>query len=121
MQQKPEDNFAIASEHEAIGGIGLEIQEDERRLSAELGYWLGEPFWGQGIATMAVQALTAYGFENFTLNRIYAYVYEINPASARVLEKAGYTREGILRHGVIKGAEPLDVWLYAVVSPLNKK
>ncbi len=115
--QKPQTNFAIASDGELIGGIGLELQGDVHRLSAEIGYWLGEPYWGKGIATRAVRALTEYGFANYPLVRIFAGVFEWNPASARVLEKAGYVFEGRLRKSAIKDGKIIDQVLYAIVRP----
>ena len=114
--QNPEANFAIASHREAIGGIGLRLGSGVFRRSAELGYWLGEPWWGKGIATRAVVALTAYAFTRYDLSRIEAGVYEWNPASARVLEKAGYRCEGRLRKSVIKDGKTIDVFLYATVQ-----
>ena len=106
---------AIASDVEAIGGIGLELQLDVHRRSAEIGYWLGEPFWGQGIATKAVRALSEYAFANLDLTRLYGAVFEWNPASARVLEKAGYTYEGRLSKSVTKDGKNIDQLLYAIV------
>ena len=82
-------NFAIVVSGEAIGGIGLRLGTDIFRRSAEIGYWLGEPFWGRGIATEAVGAVSQYAFESFDLCRLEAGVFEWNPASMRVLEKAG--------------------------------
>jgi len=72
----------------------VDLQKDVYRRSAELGFWLGEPFWNRGIMTEAVKAFTALSFESFDLVRIYARVFEWNPASARVLEKSGYLLEG---------------------------
>ena len=114
-QQNPETHFAIASAQEAIGGIGFRLQEDVHRRSAEIGYWLGEPFWGKGIATRALCALTEYAFTHFDLVRIYATVFEWNPASARVLEKAGYQYEGRLRKSVTKDGKTIDQLLYALL------
>ena len=114
-QEKPETNFAIATAEEAIGGIGLALGNDVFRRSAEIGYWLGEPYWGQGIATGAVRALTEFAFHTFDLARIEARVYENNPASARVLEKAGYLCEGRLRKSVTKDGRTMDHFLYARV------
>ncbi len=113
--QQSELSYAIASHEEAIGGIGLQLQQDVYRRSAEIGYWLAEPFWGQGIATKAVRALTEYAFSNLDLIRLYAMVFEWNPASVRVLEKAGYTSEGRLRKSVTKDGKTIDQLLYAIV------
>lgn len=106
--QTPETNFAI-------GGIGLELHRDVHRRSANVGYWLGEPYWGRGIATGALRAFTEYAFGEFDLVRIDANVYEWNPASARVLEKAGYEYEGRLRKSITKDGQTIDQWLYAIV------
>lgn len=111
----PETHFAIASCEEAIGGIGIVLQTDVYRRSAEIGYWLGEPFRGKGIATMAVRAITEYTFANFDIVRIYAHVFEWNRASARVLEKADYTYEGRLRKSVFKDGKTIDQLIYAII------
>ena len=115
--RKPETVFAIAVEGQAVGGIGFHPKEDVERLSAELGYWLGEPYWGRGITTEAVIAVTRYAIEQHGLVRIFALPYAWNPASARVLEKAGYVLEGRLRRAVIKDGEIIDQLLYAWVVP----
>ena len=115
LRQRPETNFAIASEEEVIGGIGLGLQGDVHRDSAEVGYWLGEPYWGQGIATVALCAITEYAFTELDLNRLFAYVFEWNPASARVLEKAGYHCEGRLRKSAVKNGRTVDQLLYAII------
>ncbi len=112
---QPNLAYAIASNEEAVGAIGLRLQQDVYRRSADIGYWLGEPFWGQGIATKAVRALTEYAFANLDLIRLYGAVFEWNPASARVLEKAGYTYEGRLRKSVTKDGKTIDQLLYAIV------
>ena len=106
---------AIADDRELIGGIGLEVLDDIHRRSAEIGYWLGEPHWGRGIATWAVRAVTAWGFAELDLVRIQATVFESNPASARVLEKAGYQLEGRLRRSIWKNGVLMDSFLYAIL------
>ena len=111
----PPMHFAIADAGEAIGAIGLTLQSEVHRRSAEVGYWLGEPFWGQGIATEAVRALTAYAFEQFDLVRLEAGVFEWNPASARVLEKCGFTFEERLPWTDTKDGQTIDQLLYALV------
>lgn len=111
----PETAFAIATAEEMIGGIGLHPQSDVHRRSAELGYWLGEPYWGRGIATRAVQAMTEWGFATLDVNRIFAYVFAWNPASARVLEKAGFVLEGRLRQAVFKDGRVTDLLVYGMV------
>jgi RimJ/RimL family protein N-acetyltransferase len=112
---RPESHFAIAVAGEAVGGIGLELQKDVHRRSAEIGYWLGEEFWGRGIITDAVRAVTAFGFQVFDVCRIYACVFEWNPASRRVLEKAGYSLEGRLRKSVTKDGHTMDQCIYGIL------
>jgi RimJ/RimL family protein N-acetyltransferase len=111
----PETHFAIAIGDEAVGGIGLDLQNDVFRRSAEIGIWLGEPFWGRGIATEAVRALTDLAFTQFDLCRVFAGVFEWNPASMRLLEKAGYSLEARLRKSVTKDGQTIDQMLYAIV------
>jgi RimJ/RimL family protein N-acetyltransferase len=115
--QSPVANFAIVVGGEVVGGIGVEPGTDVHRRSAEIGYWLGEPFWGRGIATEALRAVTEYAFQTFDICRLEAGVFEWNPASARVLEKAGYTLEGRARLAVVKDGRIGDRLLYALVRP----
>ena len=107
--------FAIAVGGEAVGGIGLRLQDDIDRVSAEIGYWLGEPFWGKGITTDALRALTDYAVQAHGLTRVYAVPFARNIASCRVLEKAGYVLEGRLRRSAIKNGELTDQLQYAFV------
>ncbi|WP_224370543.1 GNAT family N-acetyltransferase [Hyalangium versicolor] len=109
----PPTIFAIDVGGEAVGSIGLELHGDVHRTTAEIGYWLGASHWGRGLATMAVGALTRYAFEELGLERVHAFLFEWNPASRRVLEKAGYTFEGRMRRYVIKDGRVGDVLLYA--------
>jgi ribosomal-protein-alanine N-acetyltransferase len=113
--QNPRTFYALASQEEAIGGIGLGLGVDVHRFTAELGYWLAEPFWNLGIMTKAVALFTEFAFDKFKLNRIYAEPYVTNPASARILEKAGFVLEGMLRSNVYKDGKVLDQFLYAKV------
>ncbi|MEX2599474.1 MAG: GNAT family protein [Dehalococcoidia bacterium] len=115
--QQPRVSFAIASPDEAIGGIGLQLQHDVSSRSAEVGYWLGEPFWGKGIATAAVRAFTYWAFAHreLQIERLFANAFAWNPASARVLEKAGYTWEGTLRRHVYKDGEFTDLLVYGLL------
>lgn len=112
---EPESQFAIEIDGGAAGGIGLALQEDVARISAELGYWLGEEYWGRGVMSPAVRAVTEYGLEALGLYRIYALVFEWNPASVRVLEKAGFSLEGRMRQAAIKDGRILDQLIYARV------
>ena len=112
---KPETNFAIAVGAEAVGGIGFTVQSDVGRRSAEIGYWLGEAFWGRGIATEALIAVTDYAFSHYDVCRLYAHVFDWNGASARVLEKAGYVFEGRMRKSVTKDGQTIDQLMYAMI------
>lgn len=106
-------DLAIEVDGAAVGGIGVRPGDGMQRRTGEIGYWLGEPFWGRGIATEAVRAVSAEAFARFDLLRLEAQVYARNAASARVLEKCGYKLEGRLRLRVIKAGEALDVLMYA--------
>jgi ribosomal-protein-alanine N-acetyltransferase len=112
---EPQTHFAIVVDGAAAGSIGLHLKQDVRRRSAEIGYWLGKDFWGRGIATEAVRAVTGHALARFDLVRLYAGVFEGNQASMRVLENAGYTREARLRKAIIKDGRTMDLVLYAVV------
>jgi ribosomal-protein-alanine N-acetyltransferase len=112
-RQNPTTFFALATHDEAIGGIGVSPCQDVHRLSAELGYWLAEPFWGRGLMTEAVTRFTDYSFEAFQLRRIFAEPYASNPNSCPVLEKAGFILEGRVRSSVMKDGQILDQFLYA--------
>jgi RimJ/RimL family protein N-acetyltransferase len=112
-EQEPVLQFAIDLDGEAIGGVGLEKLDDVHRMTAEIGYWVAEPFWGRGIATAAVIETTAYAFARFLFERIQATVFGWNPRSARVLEKAGYALEGRLRNSIFKDGRLTDSLLYA--------
>jgi [ribosomal protein S5]-alanine N-acetyltransferase len=100
--------FCIEIEGAAGRGIGVHPGEDVYRHTATVGYWLGEEFWGRGVMTEAVTVVTNFCFENFPLRRISVEVFANNPASARVLEKAGVTFEARLKDNVIKAGELLD-------------
>lgn len=112
----PDLTLAFEVAGEAVGSISLLFQADVYRRSAEIGYWLGRQFWGQGIATAAVRTLSDYGFTHFDLARLYARVYAANQASARVLEKAGYELEGRLRAAITKNGQTFDALLFARVK-----
>jgi RimJ/RimL family protein N-acetyltransferase len=112
----PMTDFAIVVDGEAVGGIGFMMQEDIFRRSVEIGYWLGEAFWGRGIVTDAVRALSEYIFANFDVCRIYAGVFEWNLGSMRVLEKAGFVLEGRMRKAATKDGQTIDEFIYALVK-----
>ena len=111
--EKPTTKFCIDLEGATAGGIGIRLGEDVHRHVGQLGYWLGEEFWGRGIMTEAVSEFVNYCFKKFPLHRIYAEAYANNLASARVLEKAGFVLEGRLRKNVVKDGKVLDSLLFA--------
>ncbi len=106
---------AVTVDGEAVGSIGLFLGKDVYRRSAELGYWLGRPFWGRGIGTEAVRRMCALGFGSWDIVRIWAEPYARNTASRRVLEKAGFTLEGTLRSGAWKNGALLDCCVYGLL------
>src|SRR5204863_6085875 len=113
---RPPTMFAIVVEGEAVGGTGFSPGADVERYSAEVGYWLGEPFWGRGITAEAVQLLSAYAFDTCGMLRLFALPFADNEQSIRVLEKAGYTRDAILRSSSVKHGIVRDQALYARIN-----
>jgi RimJ/RimL family protein N-acetyltransferase len=112
---QPETNFAIAVGGLAVGGAGFHLQTDVDRVSAEIGYWLGETYWGKGIATEALVALTRYAIDTHGLTRVFALPFAYNAASCRVLEKAGYVLEARLRKSAIKDGQVVDQFQYSFI------
>ena len=107
---------AIEAEGRAVGSIALCRGGDVYVRTAELGYWLAEDYWGQGIMTQAVRQICREGFEQWDdLVRIYAEPYARNAPSRRVLEKAGFALEGVLRQNVFKEGEVCDSCMYALL------
>ncbi len=106
-------SFAILWRGDLVGGIHLQRREDVHHICADLTFWVGRPFWGRGIATAAVRAITLHGFDVLGLERIQAFVFDWNPQSARVLENVGFALEGRLRHYVLKDGRYGDALLYA--------
>jgi [ribosomal protein S5]-alanine N-acetyltransferase len=108
-------DLAIEVDGQAVGSIGLTLQDDVYRRTASIMYYLGERYWGRGIMTEAVRAFTEHAFRTFDLTRIEARVFASNRASARVLERNGYTFEGRFRDQIVKDGELLDGLLYAIL------
>jgi len=104
-------HFAL-DDGQLVGGMGLVMKGD---AIAELGYWVGKPFWNRGYASEAAREVVRYGFEECGLHRIYAGYFTRNPASGRVLEKIGMRREGTLRHHARKWDEYVDVVFYGIL------
>ncbi len=111
-KQNPQQSFGITYQGELCGVISLIIKKDVYKKSAEIGYWIGEPYWKKGIAIKAVAQITKYGFKKLNLVRIYAGVYEYNIASMKVLESNGYLKEGIFKKAVIKNDKIWDEHRY---------
>lgn len=108
-------HWAIEVNGIAVGGVGVDLGDGIYAKSGHFGYWLGEPYWGRGIMTAAARAASDYALNHFRLVRLEAAVFDWNPASMRVLEKAGFVREGILRKSVFKEEQLIDQVLYALV------
>ena len=110
----PSHIFAIEIEGEAAGSIGIHLMEDIFCKNAELGYWLGEPFWSKGITTLAVGQMLDYAFETFDIERVFARPFHTNLASQRVLEKAGFVLEACLRSTIFKNGLFYDELIYGI-------
>lgn len=104
--------LAIEVQGEAAGGIGIHPLDDVYRRTAEIGYWLAEPFWGKGIITDAVRAFVPVAFSQTDLVRIQAGIFSNNPASMRVLEKCGFIREAVHRNAITKNGVMMDEVMY---------
>ncbi|MFA5266719.1 MAG: GNAT family protein [Methanoregula sp.] len=104
--------LAIEVQGEAVGGIGIHPLDDVHRRTAEIGYWLAEPFWEKGIVTDAVRALVPVAFGQTDIVRIQAGVFSHNPASMRVLEKCGFVREAVHKNSITKNGVVMDEVLY---------
>ena len=105
--------FAITLDDALVGAIGLHAKPDHDR--AEIGYWIGLPYWGRGYATEAARAVVEHGFEKLGFHRMYAMHFTRNPASGRVLQKIGMRHEGSLRHHLKKDGEYIDVEMYGIL------
>ena len=109
--------FAIEIDGEAVGGIGIHPQTDIMCKNAELGYWLAEPFWGNGIVSKAIAQMVDYGFSTFDIVRIYARPFGSNLASQKVLEKNGFVLEARIAQNIFKNGVFQDELIYAVRKP----
>jgi [ribosomal protein S5]-alanine N-acetyltransferase len=111
--QSVQTGFGIVVDGEAAGGISLMLGDDIARRTAEVGYWIGREYWGRGIMVEAVRAATQFAFAELDLTRVFALPFVTSARSARVLEKAGYVREGITRRSAVKEGVVLDQVIYA--------
>ena len=106
--------FAIDIDGQSVGGIGIHPQDDIHKRNAELGYWLAEPYWGQGIVGGAIKEIVNFAFETYDIDRVFARPFGSNIASQKVLEKNGFILEGKFEKVLVKNGELLDELIYAV-------
>lgn len=106
--------FGIYDNETFVGCCSLIPQNDVYRINAEIGYWIGEPYWGKGFATDAIRLLIKFAFEEPDLLRVYANIFEYNAGSMRVLEKTGFEKEAIIKSSVIKEGKIIDEHLYSI-------
>jgi ribosomal-protein-alanine N-acetyltransferase len=116
QDENPVTTFAIDYKGQFCGVIGLVKQQDVYRLTAEIGYWIGEPFWNKGIATTAVKLITSYGFDTLKLVRIHTGVFEYNIGSMRVLENCGYNKDCIFEKSVVKNGQIWNEHRYSKIT-----
>ncbi|WP_321480303.1 GNAT family protein [uncultured Bacteroides sp.] len=109
-------DFAIVVSGKAVGVISLILGRDVERISAEIGYWLGEEYWGNGIMSRAVKEVVEYAFEKLSLHKVFATVFSFNVASMKVLEKAGFTKEAVLKSAFIKNGKIIDCHYYSIIK-----
>lgn len=108
--------FAITADDKVVGSIGVFRQGNIHRLTAELGYYIAEEYWGKGIMTEAVRQICQYVFEESDIIRIYAEPFAYNVASCRVLEKAGFRYEGTLLNNAVKNGKVIDMKMYSLLK-----
>ena len=108
--------FAIEIEGKAVGSMTVFRQNNIHFRTAELGYYLAEEYWGKGIMTEAVKQVCKYVFDNSDIIRIYAEPFANNIGSCRVLEKAGFQFEGLMKANAVKNGEIRDMKLYALIK-----
>lgn len=108
--------FAITINDKVIGSIGVFRKDNIHSKTAEMGYYIGEEYWGQGIGTSAVKQVCKYIFENTDIIRIFAEPFAYNFESCRILEKSGFLYEGTLRKNAAKNGVVLDMKLYSIIK-----
>ena len=105
--------IALKSDNLLIGVTGIHPRELHRQ--AEIGYWLGVPYWNKGYGTEAARRLMQFGFEDLNLNRVHASYFTRNPASTSIMQKNGMTYKGTMRQHYIRFGEFMDVGIYAIL------
>ncbi|MDR1623360.1 MAG: GNAT family N-acetyltransferase [Tannerellaceae bacterium] len=113
----PATEMALVIDGKAVGGIGIVLKTDVERIGAEIGYWLGENYWNRGVMTEAVKEMVSYVFLHFPeIRKIYATSFDFNIASQRVLQKAGFEREGILKQAAMKNGKVINLHYYSILK-----
>lgn len=112
MKKFPAERFLLFYNNNLCGEIGVWLKEDVYRLNADIGYFVGELYWGNGIATRAIEQMCNYVFKTFDVVRIVASVFEYNKPSMRVLEKNGFILETIQKRGVVKNDKVIDNYIW---------
>ncbi len=113
IDQDPPQDLVVAVDDRLVGVCGMGREEGVNRYTSEVGYWLGERHWGRGIMTAAFRAFVGYVWDTFDVQRLQATVFAWNPASARVLEKSGFTLEGVHRQAICKDDEFVDLLMFS--------
>lgn len=111
--------FAITVDDKVVGSIGVFRCDNIHFRTAEMGYYIGEPYWGKGLGTSAVKQICKYIFEHTDIIRIFAEPFAYNATSCRVLEKAGFQFEGLLRNNAIKNGKVLDMKMYSSIKEVE--
>jgi ribosomal-protein-alanine N-acetyltransferase len=117
LKDSPIKAYAIDINGQAIGAAGIILKDDIYKGNGEIGYWIGQEYWGKGIVTYVVKELLRIAFDELKLYRVYAEVFEHNNASARVLEKNGFCKEATLRKAIIKNGVYLDQYIFSILKP----
>jgi ribosomal-protein-alanine N-acetyltransferase len=109
-------NFTVEVDGDSVGAVGIIQGEDVYKKSIQIGYWLGEGYWGNGITTEAVKWLVDFCFSNFDINRVWASVFSNNEASKKVLKKCGFLHEATLKESIFKNNIYFDEHIYSVLK-----
>jgi len=117
LKSKENKVFAIEYKGSYVGNIGLFLGDGDNIKTAEIAYFIDQQFWSKGIATKAVKLITHYGFDKLELFRIHTGVFEFNTSSMKVLEKSGFTKEGIFKAAVYKNNQIINQHRYSIINP----
>lgn len=116
QKENPQMTFAVEYNGQFCGVIGLVGQSDVYKRTAEIGYWIGEPYWNKGIATVSVKLLTEYGFNELDFIRIHTGVFEYNIGSMKVLAKSGYSKDGVFKKSILKNGQIFDEHRFSITK-----